>query len=497
MTKTLVSALLVTTLCVPALASAFGYEDVIDRARKLTAEPYVPPTSNLPPALKDIGLAAYREIRFKPDKAMWRGARLPYELQFFHPGRQYQRSVTLNLISADGVRRLAYNPDYFNFGNNRFDPAAFGDVGYAGFRAHYPLNRSDVKDELITFLGASYFRALGQHQRYGLSARGLAIDTGLLSGEEFPAFTEFWIVWPAPTSTMLEIYALLDSRRAAGAYRFLVQPGTETVVDVEATLFLREAVGKLGLAPLSSMYFYGENQTPGGETLRPEVHDSDGLLLAQGEDEWTWRPLANPRRLVDTTFNVERLRGFGLMQRDRNFDHYQDLNNPFEAKPSAWITPKGDWGRGQIELLMIPTKDETNDNIVAFWVPENLPAPGEPFRFAYSIAWQHDTLAGPALARVTQSRRSQQDGSLRMAVDFSGGPLQALTADAAIDAPVWINDNGEVLEKQLRRIPATGGWRLSLRFRVKDPARPVELRAALREGDRPLSETWSYLLPAQ
>ena len=210
-------------LCLPGIASAFGFEDVVARARKLSTQPYEAPQNNLPGPLREIDYDAYRDIRFKPEKALWRGAKLPFELQFFHPGRQYQQSVTVNLISADGVRRLSYNPDSFDFGKNKFDPSSFGDVGYSGFRVHYPINKPDFKDEVMVFRGASYFRALGKHQRYGLSGRGLAIDTGLISGEEFPAFTEFWVVWPAPTSSSLEIYALLDSPRAAGAYRFVLQ----------------------------------------------------------------------------------------------------------------------------------------------------------------------------------------------------------------------------------------------------------------------------------
>ncbi|MEC9357697.1 MAG: glucan biosynthesis protein G [Pseudomonadota bacterium] len=495
-------ALLAMALCLPGIASAFGFEDVVARARKLSTQPYEAPQNNLPGPLREIDYDAYRDIRFKPEKALWRGAKLPFELQFFHPGRQYQQSVTVNLISADGVRRLSYNPDSFDFGKNKFDPSSFGDVGYSGFRVHYPINKPDFKDEVMVFRGASYFRALGKHQRYGLSGRGLAIDTGLISGEEFPAFTEFWVVWPAPTSSSLEIYALLDSPRAAGAYRFVLQPGVNTKVDVEATLFMRDKVGKLGLAPLTSMYYYGENQTSPFEDFRPEVHDSDGLLVDDGSGEWVWRPLTNPKRLVSTSFGTETLKGFGLMQRDRDFASYQDLETRYDLRPSAWITPKGDWGKGRVELIMIPTKDETNDNVVAFWVPETQPRPGEAFQYAYRISFEHDELSGPELARVVQTRRGhgfrrEPDDSLRMVVDFVGGPLANLAQAAKIDAPVWINDNGELMEKQLQPNPATGGWRLNLRYRVKDSGKPVEMRAALRDGDKPLSETWSYLLPAQ
>ena len=494
----LLSGLLLATIS--CAASAFDFRDVAERARSLADKPYEKPDTHLPKELLDLGYDEYRDIRFKPDKALWRGSKLPFELQFFHPGLYYNQEVKINLVTAEGARPLRFDPDSFDYGKNNIDKSKLRDIGYAGFRVHFPLNRNDYKDELLVFAGASYFRALGKGQRYGLSARGLAVDTGLISGEEFPSFTEFWIEWPRPEDNQLTIYALLDSRRMSGAYKFIVKPGDSTVTEVQARLFLRERVEKLGLAPLTSMFSFSENQGH-REDYRPEVHDSDGLQL-QTDKEWIWRPLVNPRRLLITGFSAVNPRGFGLMQRDRKFDHYEDLETRYDLRPSAWVQPKGNWGAGRVELVQIPTPDETNDNIVAYWVPDNVPPPGQPIDFSYTLSWQMNKETHPPMAYVVQTRRGNgyqrdPDGSLRFTVDFEGGDLAKLKADdPKILAGVWIDDNGELLERQVFRNEVTGGWRMVLRFRRLDDDKPLEMRAMLRKDGATLSETWSYILPA-
>jgi len=436
------------------------------------------------------------------DQALWRKAKLPFELQFFHPGLYYNQAVKINLVTAQGVTPFRFNPDYFDYGRNNIDKSKFRDLGYAGFRAHFPLNSKTYKDELIVFLGASYFRALGKGQRYGLSARALAVDTGLMSGEEFPHFNEFWVQAPKAGDQELVIYALLDSKRLTGAYQFRVKPGETTQIAVKSRVYLREEVGKLGVAPLTSMFFFGENQPNQTADYRPEVHDSDGLLV-QTDKEWLWRPLTNPRRLLITSFATNGPKGYGLMQRDRDFRHYEDLEAHYEQRPSAWVEPKGNWGPGRVELVQIPTPDETNDNIVAYWVPEQLPAPGRPLDLEYTLHWQkaRETRA-EGLARVVQSRFGHgltrgSDDSIRFHVDFEGGALPDLAADAKLVGGVWVGENGELLERQTYRNSVTGGWRVSLRVRREDPEKPLELRAVLRNDKDTLSETWSYILPGE
>jgi glucans biosynthesis protein len=481
-------------------ASAFGFEDVASRAKKLAEKPYERPETRLPKALTDLNYDQYNEIRFKSDQALWRNSRLPFEVQFFHPGIYFNQIVKVNLVTAEGVRPLAFNPQHFDYGKNAIEPNTLRDLGYAGLRIHYPLNGAGDKDELLMFQGASYFRALGRGQVPGMLARGLAIDTGELGGEEFPGFTEFWLEWPRAEDQQITLYALLDSRRVTGAYQIRVRPGDDTVTDVKARLFFREAVGKLGIAPLTSMYQYGENQPAPLEDYRPEVHNSDGLMLHTGT-EWIWRPLVNPRRLLITSFGANNPRGFGLMQRDRDFHSYEDLDARYDRRPSVWVEPRGDWGRGRVELVQIPSPDETNDNIVAYWVPETPAQAGKQMDVEYSLRWQMKFSTQPPLARVAQTRRGrgwtrESDGSLRFLIDFEGPNLERLLPDTRLVAGIWTNDNGELLERSTTRM-AGGRWRVMLRVRRNDESKPVEMRAVLRNGDDSVSETWAYILPPE
>jgi glucans biosynthesis protein len=493
----ILAGILAFTLALPALA--FSFDDVASRAQKLAAKPYERPDTKLPKPLADLNYEQYRDIRFKPEHALWRKSKLPFEVQFFHPGIYFNQTVQVNLVSAEGVRKLPFAPEYFDYGRNKLDPEKMRDVGYAGLRVHYPLNEPDQKDEIIVFQGASYFRGLGRGQHYGLSARGLAIDTGELAGEEFPAFTEFWLEWPRAEDQQLTIYALLDSRRLTGAYQFKIRPGDSTATDVKLRLFFRENVGKLGIAPLTSMFLYGENQAAPIEDYRPEVHDSDGLQV-RTDQEWIWRPLVNPRRLLITSFGTSNPRGFGLMQRDRAFSSYEDLDARYDVRPNAWIEPRGDWGRGRVELVQIPTPNETNDNVVAYWVPEKSPEAGQQLDLEYALRWEMKFPTNPPVARVVQTRRGkgwqrEPDGTIRFQIDFEGGALERLLPDVRPVAGVWINDNGELLDRQTVRNDVTGGWRVSLRIRRLDDSKPVEMRTVLRNGDDSVSETWAYVMP--
>lgn len=490
-------------LHLPALAdnATFGFEDIAQRARTLAEAPYQAPGNALPKELKQLSYHQYKDIRFNPQAAHWRDANLPFEIAFFHVGYFYDQPVRLNEITAEGVRPIPFDPKQFSYGKNTFDPSRLADVGFAGFRIHYPINRPDYKDEVVAFLGASYFRAVGQGQRYGLSARGLAIDTALPSGEEFPRFVEFWFERPARDAEVLTLYALLDSPRATGAYRFEVRPGVDTVMDVKARLYLRAGVGKLGLAPLTSMYLAGENQHVPRDDYRPEVHDSDGLSIRLSTGEWIWRPLLNPKRLLVTSFAAVNPLGFGLMQRDRTFMHYEDLESRFELRPSAWVEPKGSWGAGRVELVQIPTPDETNDNVVAYWVPEAVPKPQEPYDFEYRLHWQKDTEARPPSAWVLQTRRGRAyvqhpDDSVPLLIEFDGPALRDLADDANIESVATADGNGQIVENTLYRNDITGAWRVALRVRRGDAAKPVELRVFLRSASKEaISETWSYILP--
>jgi periplasmic glucans biosynthesis protein len=488
-----------------ASAVAFGFDEVAEKARQLAAVPYAATPSALPAGLNNLGYDQYRDIRFDPQKALWRRQALPFEVMFFHLGQLYTQPVSINEVTEQGVRRIVFDPREFDYGPQRFAAEHSGGLGFAGFRVHYALNSPNYKDELVVFLGASYFRALGRGQRYGLSARALAIDTVGGQREEFPRFVEFWVERPAPQATSVVIEALLDSPRASGAYRFTLAPGEDTVADVQARLYLRAGVATLGLAPLTSMFLHGENQPRPGD-FRPEVHDSDGLMIATGDGaggaEWLWRPLVNPSRPLVSSFAARELKGFGLMQRDRSFASYEDSEARYELRPSAWITPQGSWGPGRVELVLLPAPEENNDNVVAYWVPERVPAPGEPFDFSYRVQWQGERQQRPPMGWTVQSRRGfvtserQPDPrDVQYVVDFDGPALRALPPDAAVEARVSAAANARVVERNAYRNAATGNWRMTVRINRLQPSQSVELRAFLQQGNLALTETWTAIIP--
>jgi len=477
---------------------AFGLDDVAAKAKDLAGQKFEAPQSNLPAEFRDMKFADYQKIRFLNEKAEWANDKTPFKISFYHQGMHFDTPVKINEITDNKVEEIKYDPSRFDFGDLKVDPKSTEKLGYAGFRVLYPINKADKQDEIMTLLGASYFRVVGKGHTYGLSARGLALDTALPSGEEFPRFTEFWIQKPEPTDKHLTIYALLDSPRSTGAYKLILRPGDDTVVDVQSRVYLRDKVGRLGIAPLTSMFLFGSNQPSKVLNYRHELHDSTGLSIHAGNGEWIWRPLNNPKHLAVSSFTVENPKGFGLLQRGREFDRYEDLDDRYDKRPSAWVEPRGDWGKGTVDLVEIPTADETNDNIVAFWNPEKLPEPGQALEHDYRLLWtsNEDQLHSPDTAWVKQTLRStgdvkqsnlirQPDGSVAFLVDFQGPVLAALPEDAPVRSQVSVGDNAELVENNLRYNPETKGWRLTLRLKVKDPKQSVEMRAALVK-DAPL-----------
>ena len=478
-------------------AARFGLEQVAERAQALARTPFQDPRGQVPQWLLGISYDQWRDIRFRPDQALWRGKSSSFEIQFFHPGLYYDRTVAMNVVDAKGVHPVPFSPSQFDYGKNDFASRVPQNLGYAGFRVHYPIKTPAYKDEVIVFLGASYFRAVGRDQAYGLSARGVAVDTALPTGEEFPFFKEYWLVRPGPAAKEIEILALLDSPRLTGAFRFVVSPGDETLVDVEARLFLRDRIGRLGIAPLTSMFFFGENTLRPPEDFRPEVHDSDGLLLSDSTGEWIWRPLDNPRTLGVSSFRMTNPRGFGLIQRDRDFDHYQDLETRQDTRPSVWIAPNGDWGTGAVQLVEIPTPADIHDNVVTFWVPEKTPSPGDPIAYAYRMSWYGDDPSRPPGGRVEATRRDRGTfaDAHRFVIDFNGKQLSQLSPETVLRGVVSAGDGSqaEILEQHVLPNPVTGGWRLTFQVRPKG-GDPVELRAFLQRGQDALTETWTYTL---
>lgn len=487
--------LLVCLVGTPAGAETpFGFDNVADAAKKAAGEPFKPPQA-IPDFLKQLSYDAYRDIRFDTAQSLWKESGGTFQVEFIHPGLYYTQAITLNTVDASGVRKSSFSPKLFTYGKNKFAEKIPVDLGFAGFRLAYPLYKKDEYNHVIVFAGASYFRAVAKNQVFGLSARGLAIDTGLSSGEEFPFFREFWLERPPRQARAMKVYALLDSQNMTGAYEFTVRPGERTVVDVKARLFERKRVKELGIAPLTSMFFYGEERPrPAGE-WRPEVHDSDGLLMASGTGEWIWRPLVNPQKLLVSYFELENPRGFGLLQRDRSFHDYEDLETHHELRPNAWITPVGSWGKGQVKLVEIPSEKEINDNIVAYWIPKTLPPVGQPIELSYRIYFQSDDPLDVSSGRVTATRlgKGDKEDSKRFVVDFEGGKSATLPAAAPVKPVISVGQEGQLLQQNIVKNSVTGGWRLA--FQVKPPKnKPLELRAFLQNGKDALTETWSYLL---
>jgi len=482
---------------------AFGLEAVVKKARVLSEASYRDPRGEVPEWLLKISYDQMRDIRFMPAKSYWRNDGLPFELQFFHPGLYVDRTVKIHEVTDKGARPIAFSPELFVYEKSAAELKAkiSSDLGFAGFRIHYPINTLAYKDEVAVFLGASYFRAVAQGMQYGLSARGLAVDTAQPSGEEFPYFREFWVKRPGPQDTHITVYALLDGPRVTGAYSFVIIPGKETLMEVACTLFLRKGVDKLGIAPMTSMFFYGENMNQRPKDLfRPEIHDSDGLMIHMDYGEWIWRPLSNPHGVWVNAFQTENPQGFGLIQRDLNFDHYQDLEARYDYRPSLWCTPTGKWGRGWIELVHIPVDDEIYDNIVAYWRPASAPA-GQPLSYAYTLSWHYPDERRPPAGRVvaTRTESAKQPGVKKYVVDFEGGELKDLAAGAGVEGAVEIGSGARLLEQQVYKNTVTGGWRLVFLIQpeapVDDQGKPrplLEMRAFLKHGADVLTETWSY-----
>lgn len=481
----------------PARLAAIALDDVAARALGLASESFQAPPETVPEWLGTTSYDQWRDIRFRPEQSLWRDLALPFQLQLFHPGYYYQRVVTVNVVDAAGSHPLRFSPDQFDYGRNTFRDQIPKDLGYAGLRLHAPIKTPKYFDEVIVFLGASYFRAVGKQQVFGLSARALAIDTALPSGEEFPYFREFWVVQPTLKDTSITVYALLDSPSLAGAYEFRITPGDHTMVQVAARLFARREVRKLGMAPLTSMFFHGENTGRAFDDFRPEAHDSDGLLLNFASGEWMWRPLDNPRGLNVSAFRMPSPHGFGLIQRDRDFSHYQDLETRFDVRPSAWVVPDGFWGNGHAELVEIPTKADANDNIVAYWVPEKGPTPGTAFNFGYTLYWYGDSdREPPGHVVATRRDRGNVENAHRFVIDFAGSKLAALPAETVLRAVITVASGpeaAELLDQHVVKNPTTGGFRLTFQVRPLGNE-PIELRAFLDKDANTLTETWSYVL---
>jgi periplasmic glucans biosynthesis protein len=473
----------------PPQPTPFNGATVRNMARQLASQPFKAPDSTLPAPFKDLDFDAYRGIRFNPAKALWRGDRQKFSVQFFHRGYIYHDRVDIFEVSDGKAEPIRYSSDLFSF--DKITPSSV-DMGFAGFRIHYPLNKPEPADEVCAFLGASYFRAVAKGQGYGLSARGLSIKTADSGGEEFPVFRSFWLERPAPGANIIVIHALLDSPSAAAAFRFTIRPGEDTVFDTETATYPRVDITQAGLAPLTSMYLFDANDRVRFDDWRAAVHDSNGLQIRTGHDEAIWRPLTNPRELQISAFQDSSPRGYGLAQRQRTFVDYQDLESRYEKRPTAWVEPIGDWGQGVVELVEIPSDREVNDNMVAFWRPHDLLRAKGEYLLNYRLHWCWAPPGEVKLAQTLQTRcgLSFNQKHRQFVIDFVGDSLKELKPDSAPALDVGC-DKGKIISAVTEPNPDVSGWRISIELDTQDN-KLVELHARLMQNDRPLTETWVY-----
>jgi periplasmic glucans biosynthesis protein len=467
----------------------FAADHVKNLAQQLAARPFTKPRIELPEPFNKLTYDQYRDIRFRREQSIWRGEKLDFELQLFAMGYLYDVPVELWIVDGGKARQLRADGTLFSIGPQIGDAPQAAPYGFSGFRVHGPINRADAFDEFLVFQGASYFRAVGRGQGYGMWARGLAINTARPGGEEFPIFRTFWIEKPKTGGRELIVHALLDSPSTTGAYRFVIQPGAATIMDVEATLYPRRELAYLGMAPLTSMFLYGAAHRRVAGDFRPAVHDSEGLAILNGWGERIWRPLTNPKKLQVSAFVDNNPKGFGLSQRDRSFANFEDLEAHYERRPTAWVEPRGDWGEGFVELIEIPADEEMHDNIAAFWRPAKSIDAGKPLTFAYRLYWGETVPVAWAGARVRKTRVGMgRKGALMFVVDFDGPAVKD-----AKDLPVADvrASAGTVLNVVAQRHPEISGLRCTFELQTGS-AELIELRLVLKNSDQIVSETWLY-----
>ncbi len=467
-------------------------EHVRKQAEELAANEFVRPALEVPAPFDQLSAEQYREIRFRAEEAIWRADKLDSELQLLPYGWIYNAPVEISLVEAGKARALKASGRMFAFGTQIEKVPDEAPFGFSGFKLLGPLNRADQVDAYAVFQGASYFRAAGREQGFGLSARGLAVNTAQPAGEEFPLFRSFWIEKPKAPAQPIVIHALLDSPSVAGAYRFIIAPGEATIVDVEATLYPRRKLTHVGFAPLTSMYLHGTASRRVEGDVRAAVHDSEGLAILNGKGERLWRPLANPKKLQTSAFMDDNPKGFGLCQRERSFAAFDDLDARYERRPTAWVEPKGAWGPGYVELVEIPAEDQIHDNIVAYWKPAKGLEPGTPHAFGYRLTWAQDVPVAWTAARVRKTSvgkiKRDEDVNQQFVVDFDGPALKDMTelprAELAVSA-------GAVTKLSVARHSDIGGVRVSFELATAE-AETIELRLALKQAEQVLSESWLF-----
>ena len=477
-------------------AQPFSVDWLKAEAKRLSGEEFQP-MPEVPEAWKNLSYDQYKALVFDTKKALWADSDRAFQMDFFHPGLYFPRPIEINIVEGDSARTLGFDLSLFKrheqFPLELVEGAGDPALGYSGLRLRHELRKPGRFEEFMVFQGASYFRAIGTSQSYGLSARGLALNTGDEQGEEFPEFTRFWVEAPTADATTVTVHALLDSPSTTGVYSFRITPGKPAKVAVEATLYPRTDLEHVGIAPLTSMFLFDQTNRARFDDFREAVHDSEGLLIWNGAGEMLWRPLANPSSLQVSSFVDESPRGFGLMQRAREPEDFADLEALYHNRPSLWITPSQDWGNGAVTLVEIPSDKEIYDNIVAYWRPRAPLAAGTEHSFNYAMSWGGEPEDKRPVSRVLNSRigkgYDKETAYVIVAVDFDDHELFAEDLEAITK---FVSTNrGTVSEGILQKNPGTGGVRLAFKFEPGE-AELAELRVQLVKDGKSLSEVWLY-----
>lgn len=483
-------------------AQPFSFDTLQADAKALAGRPFQKAVVPSPEVLDAIDYDEYQKIRYRPDKSLKvdRAGRLP--CQFFHLGKYAKEPVRMSAVEGGAAREVIYNPGLFEIPDGHPARNLKEGAGFAGFRVMAP----DLKTDWFAAMGASYFRTSGPYNQYGLSARGLAIDTAMPRPEEFPRFTHYWLEGiDSDGDAPITIYALMDSESCTGAYRMNTLRLTDhrdihkIVMEIEAVITARKDIERIGIAPFSSMFWYGEACRKQSADWRPEIHDSDGLAILNGAGERIWRPIGNPPQVMTSAFVDRDVKGFGLLQRDRDFVHYLDDGVFYERRPSVWVEPLDPWGEGAVHLVEIPTEDETFDNIVAYWAPKDPMKAGETRRWRYRLTWLDDIPFSDDVGRATgtwtgmggRPGHKRPEGVRKFVIDFQGKVFAGLGRNDGVELVVTAS-RGEVSNSYNHPVvDQNERWRAL--FDVTATGKePVDLRAFLRKGDRALSETWIF-----
>ncbi len=470
----------------------FSWEMLKDQAKTLAASPYQPPSQTMPDALANLTYDQYRNIEFRPDKAIWNGTEQPFRIELFHDGYIYHDPVKISVVENGRATPVRYDRAMFDFGPAELRVPLPDDAGFSGLRIHAPVHEPGVFEEFAVFQGASYFRGKAKGQTYGLSARGLAISTAQPEGEEFPSFTEFWAQTPQTGDQAVTIYALLESPGATGAFRFTIGRSVDVVMEVECQICPRRVLTHAGIAPFSSMFFFGPADPTYHDDYRPRVHDSDGLLVQTSEGEWIWRPLVTAKQILYSMFSDEQPSGFGLMQRQRHFEQYQDINAGYEKRPSAWIQPLSNWGPGSVDLVELPTGSEYADNIVAYWRPRLPLEPGQAYEFRYRLSWCWHVPVQRRVAEVvlTRSGAGIPPNSRYFLVDFAGGDLHAEADEEYWDYSVSASA-GFIKAYTVATNDHINGKRIGIEYHPEGD-KEADLSFQIRQFGQAVTEKWVY-----